>query len=257
MAIHAGVQQLMNMAALGQMPEGETIDKLMQAMAPEIRARSRAIEAHQRENGFMFASNVAQFYPRGRVVTILGDDGNVVEQFDIDPDSLVPAHTDADYSDGRVRGEVVSEPRPRMDRAKNFMRQFELNIKPGSLLRSADTAERLLYVTLRRQGDLPRRTMLKKLGIQNLGPEPKGSVIDQLDAEKLQDAKLMGQSQAVAMLSGGMLAGGGGAPDGGAGGAAHAAAQNAQPDVGAHREGRPPSGQQMPHQRNDGKLSES
>jgi len=185
MAAHVGVQQAINMAALAGLSEDPKIEQILGALQPETRARSRSLEASQREIGVMFAYDVAEFYPMGRRVAMLGDDGVTTEDYDIDRYSLIPAYVGGDYGpDGRVRSEVHGNPRPRFDRGREFYRQFSLNIKPASMLKSAETTERLLTLTMRRQGDAPLHYTLKKLGFEGVGPAPKGSLVDQITMEK-------------------------------------------------------------------------
>lgn len=283
---HVGVQQLTNLASLGQVPEGETIEKILSTLQPEVRARSRAIESFQRDLGVMFAYDVAQFIPVGRRIQMFGADGATPQDFDIDRYSLVPAYVDSDYlPGGGLRPEVANSPRPRFDRAREFMRPFSLNIKPASMLNSAKTTERLLTLTMRRQGDMPLYATLKKLGYQNLGPEPKSTLIDQITQEKaglppagsamnaqvLQAAQMlvanpqmMQAVMAMQQIADGMGGGGdpnatppGGGGNGGLGNPGTGSSQTAD-DFGPHRgPGHPPSAQEMPHQRPDGRLEES
>lgn len=185
MAAHVGVQQAVNMAALAGLSEDPKMEQILGTLQPEVRSRSRSIEASQREIGTMFAYNVAEFYPMGRRVAMLGDDGVTTEDYDIDRYSLIPAYVGSDYdATGRIRPEIHGNPRPRFDRGREFYRQFSLNIKPASMLQSAETKEQLMTLTLRRQGDMPLHRTLKKIGIEGLGPEPKGSLIDQITMEK-------------------------------------------------------------------------
>lgn len=290
---HAGVQQLSNLLTLGQIPEGNTVEKLMYSLAPETRASSRSIEAFQRELGTMFAYDTAEFYPVGRRVEMLGSDGVTISDYDLDPYSFIPMHVGSDYDvNGRVKPEFVSNPRPRFDRGREFLRQFSLNIKPASMLNSADTTEKLMTLTLRRQGDMPLYHTLKKLGLSGLGPEPKGSLIDQITLEKAglppagstmspQLLSLAGQLLAnpalmqlvttlqAAVNGGGGDGSGGGAPGGVAGGGGGtplalgnpgtgSSGSDSPPGFGPHRgPGHPPSAQELPHQRPDGRMEES
>lgn len=185
MAAHVGTQQLMNLASLAGVTEDPKIEQMLATLQPETRSRSRAIEAFQRDVGTIFAYNVAEFYPMGRRVAMLGDDGVTIQDYDIDRYSLIPAYVGSDYdASGRVRPEIHNNPRPRFDRGREFYRQFSLNIKPASMLKSAETTERLLTLTMRRQGDAPLHYTLKKLGFEGVGPAPKGSLIDQITMEK-------------------------------------------------------------------------
>jgi hypothetical protein len=57
----SGAKDVTNFAKLGQIPASETIEKMMEAMSPAIRSRSRTLEAFMRPLGFMVLANNMQF----------------------------------------------------------------------------------------------------------------------------------------------------------------------------------------------------
>lgn len=178
-----GVQDISSMMGMGQVPEGETIDKIVQAMTPAVRARSRSLELFMREFGMMFMHNAAQWYTIKRRLQILGPTGLTVEDFDFDPDSLIPAFVESDYGpEGTLKPERYNNPRPRRDRAREHMRQFSIQIAPGSLLNSSETKDKLMYLQLARMNFIDLWTLHEKLGIPNMGEAPPGTIPERLAA---------------------------------------------------------------------------
>lgn len=223
----AGVKNLTSILGLNQMPEGETIDKMLASMTPESRAESRALETYQTEIGTMMAYNIPEFYDEPRVFEILGEDGLTPELYDFDPGTLVPAYTDGMFAPhGRV-GEAYYDPetgrvvekrrtdvdlRPRWVRAREAFRKYRLKVEPGTLMRSASTQRQMTYMMLRQQKEIPRRMLLEELDIPNLGPRPTGTVQEQIAAEMAEEATAMAKAQlaAAAATMGPMGAGMGG-----------------------------------------------
>jgi hypothetical protein len=220
----AGVKNLQSIMGLEQIPEGETIDKMLATMTPESRAESMAMEGYQVEVGTMMAYNLPEFYDEPRVFEILGEDGLTPELYDFDPGTLVPAYTDGMYAPhGRV-GDAYYDPesgrvierkrsdidlRPRWQRAREAFRKYRLKVEPGTLLRSASTQRQMQYMLLRSKKEIPRRMLLEELDIPNLGPAPKGTIEDQLAAEMEMEAKAMAKAQMAAQAE--LMGMGGGA----------------------------------------------
>lgn len=163
-----GVRDLSQMMNLGQIPSAETVDKIMESMSPTVRLYSRTMEAFLREFALMTMSNFFQFYDMPRRLAILGDDGITFEDFDYDPNTLLPDFV----NDDDARSNVV---RPRYERAKDFLRNFTYHVAPGSLLSASEVTTKLLYIQLSRAGMLDIWTLLDKLGIPNVGSPPPGT----------------------------------------------------------------------------------
>jgi hypothetical protein len=238
----SGVRNLTSILGLNQMPEGETIDKLLAAMSPESRSRSRSLETYQTEVGTMMSYNIPEFYDEPRVFEILGEDGLTAELYDFDPGTLVPAYTNGDYAPKGREGEAYFDPetgqiierrrsdvdlRPRWQRAREQMRKYRFKVEPGSLMESASASRRMLYLMLRAKKEIDRYTLLEELNLPNIGPRPAGTIQERLQAEMMEAAQI------GAAVSGQMMPPGMGNP-----------------------EGRPNSMQTLPHREGD-KLSTS
>lgn len=218
----AGIRNLTSILGLNQMPEGETIDKLMAAMTPELRARSRNLETYQSEIGMMMAYNIPEFYDEPRVFEILGEDGLTPELYDFDPGTLVPAYTNGDFAPhGRVgdayfdpeTGQIVQKRRtdvdlrPRWVRAREAMRKYRFKVEPGSLMESASASRKMMMMMLRAKKEIPRHMLLEELNVAGIGPRPAGTVQEQLDAEMMNELTLAAKAQ-MSMMGMGMGAGG-------------------------------------------------
>jgi len=169
----SGAKDVTNFAALGQIPSSETIEKFMEAMSPAIRSRSRTMEAFMRPLAFKVLAGFMQFYGQAKRVRALGKDGSVLEDFDYDPGTLIPAYihpqdlipnTNHPTATAQSRG-----PRPLMDRAMMFLPMFDFYIAPGSLLAASEVTQKLLYLQLARAGMLDMFTLLERLGVPNVG----------------------------------------------------------------------------------------
>jgi hypothetical protein len=174
----SGVRDLSQMMRLNQMPSAGTIEKVMEAMSPSVRGRSRSIEAVMREFGMMTAYNFAQFYDLPKRLTILGPDGATFEDFDYDPGSMIPDFVhDEDFDE---RGVITPDallrgPMPRYERSREYLRRFTYHIAPGSLLSASEMEEKMMYLQLSRAGLLDHWSLLEKLGIPNVGEPPAGA----------------------------------------------------------------------------------
>lgn len=165
----AGTKDLTQMMGLGQIPESETIEKIMESMTPQVRMRSRVMEATIREFAMMHASNIFQFYDAARRVAILGPTGLTFQDVDFDPNTLIPDF----LNDDDRKSNVI---KPRYERAREFLRTFTYHIAPGSLLSASEIERKLLYIQLARAGWVDIWTTLDVLGIPNVGNPPADAV---------------------------------------------------------------------------------
>ena len=185
----SGVADISQLMKLNQTPSSDSIEQIMESMSPSVRLRSRIIEAFMREFATQMAYNITQFMTVAERMTIMGPDGLTPEDYDFDPDTLVPAFVRAEDfgSSGEPTLEALRRgPLPRFDRARQFIKQFTFQIAPGSLLAASEIQRKLLYLQLSRAGLIDHWTLMEVLGIPNVGTPPAGanSITDRLVAEQ-------------------------------------------------------------------------
>lgn len=185
----SGVRDMSQLMKLNQIPSSDTIDRMMEAMTPLVRLRSRMFEAFMREFAMMLAYNFAQFYTLPMRVRLLGAGSITPEDFDFDPGTFIPdfIHEQDFNQRGIVTPEALSRgPRPRYERAREFLRQFNFNIMPGSLLSASEIEKKLMYLQFSRAGLIDRWTLLEQWNIPNVGNPPEGAntITERLVAEQ-------------------------------------------------------------------------
>lgn len=183
----AGTKDLSGLLSLGQLPSNSTIEAIIQKMTPQLRMRSRILEAFHRNLATQLTYFFAQYYTFPMRVTILGPGGVTLDDFDYDPGSSIPdflANSDYDSSGGITPEAFLRGPRPRYDRAREFLRALVYKIQPGSLLQSAQMERTLVYLQLARMGFMDPITLLEQLNVPNIGtdklPDNVRSVLDRL-----------------------------------------------------------------------------
>lgn len=179
----SGVKDLIGqIAQAGQIPSAETIESMIQNMTPANRGRSRVMEAFMREFAIMTMSNFMQFYTLPMRLAILGPNGDSYQDYDYDPGSLVPMFLGNELdANGVTKTEALSNgPRPRAERAVEFLKYFTFHVAPGSLLNAAQMEQKMIYLQLARMGYIDVWTLCEKLGIENMGVPPEGTIVERL-----------------------------------------------------------------------------
>lgn len=182
----SGTQELSSLVQLGQIPSSETIERMIESWSPAIRLRSRVMEAFLREVAMMVLMNFFQFYTSAQRIAVLGPKGQTFEDFDFDPDTLIPDM----LSMGLMTGD--GNPLPRYERAREFIRYFTYQIAPGSLLAASEVTDKLMYLQLSRMGFVDPITLLQKLGVNNLAPPAMMESMGETIMERLQWAQQNG-----------------------------------------------------------------
>ena len=228
-----GVQDLTALAKARQTPASDSIEKLMELAGPLVYDMSRNMERSLRDVGEMFKSCVFQFYTVARKVQVLGPDGLTEEDFDFDPDNMIPSHFP--WEDDRYPSGVN-----RVERAKWHQNNFVFHVVPNSLHQITQMTRKLLYLQLQKAGvPIDPWTLAEVFDIPNFGRPPDGAntVMERWEAfqsiaMEIQTA-LQIQAQTMMMAA---------SPQGQAMGALSAIGQA----MGGGQEGRPPSGQEAP-----------
>lgn len=186
----AGLSDLgKSLMTLNQLPETETIEKMIEAKTYILQSRSRSIECFMREFATILISMFAQFYTIAKRYRILGPSGAQPEDFDFDPHTLIPDFIHPEDFDGEgnlLQSALERGPRPVFDRFKEVQRQLVFNIAPGSLLNSSATTRKLLYLKGFTMGIISIWTLAKVLDIPGFGEPPAGAIteIDKLAVQR-------------------------------------------------------------------------
>jgi hypothetical protein len=257
----AGTKGLKEMAQLKQMPSADTMQKYMESMSPLLRVRARSMEVSLGELAEMLKVGFFQYYDQQRRFEIVGPNGLQVEDFDYDPENLVPS--------GEVNPQTGMPVKPRWKRAQAHHKNFKFNVAPNSFLNISHSEQKMLILQMFREQIMDPWTLWEAMDIPNVGAPPMERVEDRIIAARqaalmqgptpelvqleteLKKAQLMLQLQQIQQqaMMGGAPPGPGG--PGGPGGPPGGAPPGAPPGGGATapppgREGRPPSGQQAP-----------
>jgi hypothetical protein len=142
----SGFLDLQGLTRRGIIPAGDTIESLKQNQQTMVRLKVRYIEGFFKELGTQFVSNAFQFYTMKRRIHMLGSEGLTFEDFDLDPETMIPAE---------VNPEV-------------YFRNFGFYVAPGSLLDSNRTQKALLMLQLRRMGDMDLKNLLEALDLGSM-----------------------------------------------------------------------------------------
>lgn len=214
-----GVSEVDALMKLKQMPQSDSLDKLIGASTAIIIDIARNMESSIRQLGEMWKCMAMEFCTTRERYQLLGDDGITMEDFDFDPGNMIPSH---------LEGEDPSKPSraTRTERARLHLDSFRFNVVPNSFTEITAITKKLLYIQLYRDKTFPMSPwdLAEQLGVPNFGPPPTGAknMMDRWMAWMEIQAKLQQQSE-------------------GAGG-------------GTGREGRPPTAHSPAHlkQRTDG-----
>lgn len=178
-----GVANLQQLLQLRQLPGADTLEKYYEAMTPELRQEGRAVEGFLRDIAQMFKFQIFQHETSARRISILGDAGLALEDFDFDPDTLVPAMEKMIPKVDPMIGVEVPTPnpsylpdldasKPRAQRAKAFARLFTFAIAPNSILAMNAQERKMLNFQLARMGYLDFWTLHESLETPNIGTPP-------------------------------------------------------------------------------------
>lgn len=178
-----GVANLQQLLQLRQLPGADTLQKYYEALTPELRQEGRAVEAFLRDMAQMFKFNIFQFMTSTRRRNLLGDSALALEDFDDDPDTMVPAMNPLLEQPDPTTGIMVQQPNPdyvaeldaelpRSERAKHFARLFAFIVAPNSILAMAAQEKKMMNFQLARMGYMDFWTLHESLETPNVGSPP-------------------------------------------------------------------------------------
>lgn len=226
--------------------DSDSFDKALETVGPIAKGIAATMEAGNAKVAFMMKFMIPQWMDTRRIIEYVGPDKVTPEQFDFDPESLVPSHMPDEFMAGGLpfdeipdplTGEMVRVPRPsyydKLTRARNFARNLRLISVPSTLLKITQAQEQTKIMALYGRGfPIPPDYVADKLGVDNWGELPGATLLEKwTNWEKLKIA-LMAQAQQLANQLGVVPPGG---------------APNAQTTAGVqHGGGRPPVDQAPP-----------
>lgn len=155
-------------AAANQSFDPESIEAWMNALSPELKLEGRQVELCLRELADMQKANVFQWYDLKRRMTVLGDAGQTLEDFDYDPGNLIPAMQPG--QEGYLP--ELDANLDQKDRAQFFLKLFTFYVTPNSLLALNAQAEKLKYMMMMRSGICDIWTFWEKMEVPNAGEPP-------------------------------------------------------------------------------------
>lgn len=164
----SGVANLQALLQLRQMPGADTIRQYYEAMTPELRAEGRMIEAALRDVAEMIKVNTFQFQSQAHRITMLGDAGLLLDDFDFDPGHLVPS---MEPGQPGYTPELDSNV-PRAQRAQFFHKMFVFSVAPNSILAMNASEQKMLRLQLARMGYYDFWSLMENLEIPNIGNPP-------------------------------------------------------------------------------------
>jgi len=165
----SGTANLAALLQLRQMPSADTIQKYYEALTPEIRSEARQVELFLRDFSEMVKINYFQFLSQSKRMQILGQGGATLNDFDFDPDQLVPALLpgQAGYTP-----ELDANTTSRDQRAQFFHKQFIFVVAPNSVLAMDATERKMMRVQLARMGYYDFWSLHETLETPNVGAPP-------------------------------------------------------------------------------------
>jgi hypothetical protein len=165
----SGTANLSALLQLRQMPSADTIQKYYEALTPEIRNEARQVELFLRDFSEMVKINYFQFLSAQKRIQILGTGGQMLNEFDFDPDQFVPALTPGEPG---YTPELDKNTTSRDQRAQWFHKQFIFVVAPNSVLAMDATERKMMRVQLARMGYYDFWSLHETLETPNVGAPP-------------------------------------------------------------------------------------
>jgi len=176
-----GVADAVAMSRARQLPAGDSIDKMMEALGPLVRDQSRNMEESIRALGEMWKSDFFQFISARRRMEMIGTDGLTNEDFDYDPGTLIPSTQDIrnirDEGKYAVTIEMEkidsSDGVPYFQRARWHKDNFAFSVVPYSLHELNSITRKLFHLQLMRTGfPIDWWTLANLFDIKEFGEAP-------------------------------------------------------------------------------------
>jgi hypothetical protein len=140
--------------AKAKMMSGDSLEKAVELAGPIVTDMSRNMERSMRDLGEMWKGMALQYYDVQRRVQILGKDGVTEEDFDFDPETMIPSHLPDEFA--RIKQNRMSKDAPSratiVKRAKAYVNACYFHITPNSLHQITQITRKLLMLQLWKAG---------------------------------------------------------------------------------------------------------
>lgn len=165
-----GVSQMDALFKLKQMPQSDSLDKILGASTSILVDLARNMESSITELGEMWKVLAMQYATVQERIHLLGEDGTTIEDFDFDPGNMIPSH---------LPGEDPTKPSRanKFERARFHVDSFRFNVIPNSLTQITAITRKMLSMQLWRDKTFPMDvwTFAEIMEIPNIGPMPPGA----------------------------------------------------------------------------------
>jgi hypothetical protein len=165
----SGTANLSALLQLRQMPSADTIQKYYEALTPEIRNEARQVELFLRDFSEMVKSNYFQFLSTQKRIQVLGTGGQMLNEFDWDPDQFVPSLHPGEPG---YTPELDATTTSRDQRAQWVTKQFTFIVAPNSVLALDAQERKMMRVQLARMGYYDFWSLHETLETPNVGAPP-------------------------------------------------------------------------------------
>ncbi len=154
------INNIKALALRSQVPAQDTVEAFNTIAGAITTDRSRTMEAAVNRIYNRVGHLIFQFYNSSRRLKELGPSGLAKEDFDFDPDNLIPAKAEETEAD-------------RLIRAREHAKNFSFHLEPGSLHDLVSMSQRLAMLQLKRSGaPISWNTVLKLFKVANVGTLP-------------------------------------------------------------------------------------
>jgi len=181
MDLLSGSRDLSALTRLRQTPSSESIEAIQAGMSPQLRMRGRLLEFSIRELAHLVKFGFLQHYTAKRRMSILGPGGLTLEDFDFDPNSLIPDGSgDILDTDGNLSNFSEFAGLTRTQRAIKHASNFTFYVTPNSMLELQLITKKAEAIMLRRMGEIDHETFLELLEVPNI-PQIAARLSSELD----------------------------------------------------------------------------
>ena len=156
-----GVADAAALARARQLPAGDSVERLMEALGPIIKDESRNMEFSVTQLGDMWISLCFQWWSAQKRFQIFGENGLVTDDVDWNPGSMVP------QAEQERLGSYF-------EAAKRHAANFHYSVEPYSLHEMNSIMRKMGFLQLQRSGfPISWWTQGRIWDVHNIGPKPK------------------------------------------------------------------------------------